>query len=80
MTTFADEDAATARAGRLIEEGIVGNRGQIASMIYEAVLEEREACAKIAAFHKGSPIDKLKYGVSAGTEIAAKIRNRNSNT
>ncbi len=36
-----DEAAALERADRLIREGVIGDRGQIASIILEAVWAER---------------------------------------
>lgn len=43
-----DETDCLERADRLIREGVRGDRGLIASMIFEAVSHEREACARIA--------------------------------
>jgi len=40
-----DEASALDRSDRLLAEGVSGDRGGIAAMIYEAVMEEREACA-----------------------------------
>lgn len=50
-----------------------------ARLMCEAAFElehMREDCAMIAAMYKSQPMDKLKYGSSAGTEIANAIRNR----
>ena len=44
-----DETHAFERAERLISEGVVGDRGLIASMIVEAVTAERARALKIAA-------------------------------
>lgn len=44
----SDENECLERADRLLAEGVNGDRGSIAAMIYEAVQAEREACAKIA--------------------------------
>jgi hypothetical protein len=48
----------------------------LAEAIDAAIAAEREACAAVASFYKGRPYDKLKYGATAGTEIASAIRAR----
>ncbi len=62
-----DEDAALERADRLIAEGVAGDRGQIASMLLEAVCAEREACA--------SEMDRRHDEVANTTDTKAAYRN-----
>lgn len=69
------EEESLERADRLISEGVVGDRGLIASMIIEAVQHEREACAKVAdgiAIH----LESHGYDTNAAEDIAERIRAR----
>ncbi len=72
MSTLTEEESLE-RADRLISEGVVGDRGLIASMIIEAVQHEREACA--------TDVEALPWGrneprAQAIREAAAVIRKR----
>lgn len=67
------ETDALERADRLLAEGVSGDRGLIASMIMEAVWQEREACAIIA----DAKIDASNISQTAiCSAVARAIRNR----
>lgn len=55
---MTDDDECLERADRLLREGVAGDRGLIASMIYEAVTFERDRTLKIAAGMMTTPAYK----------------------
>jgi len=67
-----DETRALEYADRLLAEGVKGDRGQIASLFYEALAAETERCAKVAdEAHEAAQIHGTPVWAN---EIATAIR------
>lgn len=72
-----DRKACLERADRLMQEGAIGDREIIAEAIMDAILHERELCARIAErADRGDP-SELGRGIAIASDfIAISIRRR----
>ena len=84
---IVEDFAALEYADRLLREGVIGDRGLIASMIVEAMQTERERCAAIIEHEDtlaimlddGSPLDEASV-VAVQRHGAERIRNQELGT